>query len=222
MSVTIREGKFLRIFLRNEDILVPENILAEGLEEQLKDKILDRLSRGDYLGGSLAERGYSRNKIKAHKLGWVNVEGSGQNKTMTIDGTRIDRRDWSWGTFNKPKKGHISHPEQSDFTKDGSPGDPPLPLFIPGYRVWRTKYQGKTSTVNLNMDGNLWDDLDVKLNRTRGSNQFGANFKIDVRVDGQSKDIANILDHYRNYMTVTREELKSAISESGLQPTVKV
>lgn len=228
MGVTIREGEFLRIFLRNKDLELPLGSVKNNIEDNIKDKIIDRISRGKYLGGSWATKGYSFNKIKAYKLGNLVMSGSGRSQTMTINGILIDRDDWYWGGYTKdkteiwsngrkiPNKGNFPIAEQKRVSSRPR-HFAPLPIFIPGYRKWRTKYNALSSTVNLNFNGDLWKNIDVRLNRKRGANQFGENAEIDITVLEPFKNIGEAADYFRNYLEVTNDELKEAIKESGLE-----
>lgn len=238
MGVRIHEGKFLRIFLRDEDLIdLPIGSVASSIEDNLRDSILDRLSRGVYLGGSWKTKGYSFNKIKAYKLAeskkGARVTGRGKNQKLSIGGVVIDDDDWYWGGYDVtdkkmrwsngrkiPVKGNFNIAEQNIMSQSGGQKHKkPLPIFIPGYKVWRTKYLGLTQTVNMKVDGSLWKNLDVNLNKTRGSNQFGSNMKIEILVKEPFHKISEIQNHFRNFLSVTRDEIEEAIKESGLDLT---
>lgn len=215
-SVEFRNIESIEAFIRNlgETIATSDSYAAKFAEE-LEAIIRSRVSQGIYLGGMWDTKPYSDNPIKAYKLGTVIVSGQGMNKELSINGKVIDRSDWFWGTWDREKHGvTLSGASSGEVFDDWSGTGKPAPVFIPGYLGWRVQYNGLSPTVDLNFTGNMLDDFGAEISRTRGSNQFGGKYYIDFTSEG-FQNRANITDYYREWMSVTEDEVRDAIERSG-------
>lgn len=207
---------FIRAFIRNvDDLPSTSSTIAKRLADNIESKILNRVDKGNFLGGDWSSKPYSTNPIKAYKLGNATVTGRGMgNKELTINGIMIDRDEWYWGEYDKEKHGvSTSAGRAADLFGDRT--IKPVPIFIPGYKEWRVKYNGLSPTVDLSFTGRMLDNFYVDTKKVRGSNQYGSNFEIEFAVDTPFNDIAGMTDFYRNWMSVTQEEIEEAIRESG-------
>ena len=193
---------------------------AEEVSTVLRHIVLDRVDRGEFLGGAWQNLDYSGNSIKAHKLGWVNV----QDNEMNIGGIAIDRDDWYWGGYSKDgnfawSNGRKIPKPQWEPIPDAQRGrntPRPAPVFIPGYRGWRIKYLGLTNRYpNLELSGMMKDNFDVFIQRGVGSNQYQTRVEVALEVEQSFKDVAQITDYFRQWIDITEDELNEAIAEVG-------
>lgn len=207
---------FMKSFVRNlEDLPNTSRSAANRLADEIEAIVRSRVASSKYLGGIWKNKGYSMNPIKAYKLGNAVVSGKGMNKVLTIDGMQVSDSDWYWGQWDKEQKG---------FTEKGSQPYPsfgegysgkPAPVFIPGYLGWRTEYNGLGSNVNLSFEGNMMDNFDIDIFKGRGSNQYGGNYEFDFTVNSPYGIEAKYTNRFREWMTITREELREAMTRSG-------
>lgn len=214
--MTSNNVDYILAFIRNVDrSLRDSDRFARMLANELEAIILDRISRGEYLAGIMASKPYSRNPIKAYKLGSASVSGQGMGKQMTINGIVIDRGDWYWGEWDAEQHGitpgnPVTEPHNfGDFTPK------PVPVFIPGYEGWRTKYNGLGDTVDLSFTGSMLDQFGVDFDRKVGSNQYGGRYSFDFWVDEPQTELGYITDYYRAWLSVTEEELNAASEYIG-------
>ena len=203
---------------------------AELIAERLKEAVLDRVSRGEYFGGEWASKGYSFNSIKAFKLGWAEVEGSKNEQTLFIDGIEIADDDWFWGRYDKKSpsftrerktgRKHIAKQWYSVANSKapsfhGSGAARPTPIFLPGYKGWREKYQGlQTNSVDLSFTSLLLNNFsyEVSSGRKSGDNrQFIIEF---VTSDEMVESVAQYTNYFRNWYGMTETEVQLALDEA--------
>lgn len=193
---------------------------AEEASTVMKYIVLDRIDRGEFLGGSWQNLDYSRNAIKAYKLGWVNV----QDNAMTIGGIGIDRDDWYWGGYSEDgdfiwsNRRKIPKPTWSPRSESpsGQNYSRPAPVFIPGYRGWRLKYLGLgNQRPNLELTGMMKEGFGIDITRDVGSNQYQTRVQAEFNIEQSFKDVAQLTDYYRQWIDITDEELQEAIQEVG-------
>lgn len=208
----------IRAFVRNvDDLPNSSRRVAQRMGDRMRSIIITRVSQSQFLGGRWETKPYSVNPIKAFKLGTAVVTGKGMGKKLTINGILIDRQDWFWGRWDMEQHGidlSASRPAEGG-RFHGSHTGKPAPVFIPGYRGWRVDYNQKTSEVNLNFSGSMLDNFDVDILKSRGSNQYGGNWEFRFNVREPFYDIGQMTDYYRNWLSVTEEEVRQAIRESG-------
>lgn len=216
MPAELHNLEFVEAFARNvNEVDRSSDRIAERFGEALRDIIVARVDRGEYLGGSWQTKSYSTAPIKAFKLGNPVITGEGMGKELSIDGIPIDNEDWYWGSEDKKRKGVPDSPWGSGVPFGDSFSGKPAPVFIPGYRGWKVFYNQLTDVVDLRFSGTMLDNFSVEIKRTRGSNQFGGRYNYEFIVEGQERDTGNITDYYRKWKAITQEELDEAVNEIG-------
>lgn len=211
---------FLDTFVRNlSDLPNSSREAADRLADEIESIVRTRVDSGIFLGGEKKNEGYSMNPIKAYKLGTAVVTGYGIDKRLIIDGKTIADEDWYWGEWDKQQKGFPDTGKQGYESFGESYSGKPAPVFIPGYLGWRTRYNGLGSEVDLNFHGNMLDNFAIDVFKGRGSNQYGGQYELDFTVNSPYGAIAGYTDYYREWLTITEDELNEAITRSGASLT---
>lgn len=221
MPVEFRNITLVKAFVKNmEDLPNSSKQAADAIADSMRTLIINRVAQSQFLGGRWGNKPYSSNPIKAHKLGNSIVTGKGMGKRLTINGILIDRNDWYWGEWDMEQKGISLSSGRGANVKDSfhgrNPGKP-SPVFVPGYRGWRVKYHGLPSNVDLDFSGQMLDHFFVDVHRARGSNQYGDNWAFRFEVNEPFYNIGEITDYYRQWLTLTEDEVQQAIKESGAE-----
>lgn len=213
MPVRFENIKFITSFIRNTDKEMRDSRkYAEIFARELESIVLHRVDSSIFLGGILQNQQYSRRPIKAYKLGQARVEGKGMDKVLEINGIQIAQEDWYWGAWDMQKKGLTP----SSFGGGMNFGDytaKPVPVFIPGYREWRVRYNNKSPEVNLSFTGNMLDNFEVDIISRQGHNQFGGKYSFEFIVDRPQHEIGEYTDFYRNWLSVTEDEIDEAMEQ---------
>lgn len=213
MPVSFQNIKFISAFIRNTDRTTRDSgKYAKIFSDNLEHIILDRVEKSKFLSGSLQNAPYSENPIKAYKLGWANVSGQGMDKQLTINGILIDDEDWYWGEWDRDKKNiTVSFARSGVAFGDSTPK--PVPIFVPGYKQWRIKYNNLSPNVDLQFTGNMIDNFEVDMYQAQGANQYGSKWNYDFIVEEPFRDIGEMTDYYRGWLQVTEDEIRQAASE---------
>lgn len=215
MSLEFRNITFLKAFVRNlSDIGDTSKAAASRLADEMESIVRNRTAQGNYIGGVWESKPYSRNPIKAYKLGRAVVSSVGMGrKELTIDGKSIPKDDWAWGDWDKEQEGipNISGRMQ------GPDHSRPLPIYIPGYAGWR-KMNSRSMTVNMRFskEMSMLDSFSVSMWQGRGSNQYGQNWRFSFEMQGSRNIRASKWSNvFRKWQGITERELDKAIKESG-------
>lgn len=215
MALEKENVDFIFAFIRNIDkVLGSSDQVAADFAEDLRQIVISRVGQNTFLGGLFHTKPYSDIPIKAYKLGRATVSGSGMGRELTIGGVLIDDDDWYWGEKDRIKK-NLPLPTGGSGFDFGDRLSKPVPIFVPGYRGWRVDYNSLPGEVDLHFTGNMLDNFELDIHRTRGSNQYGGRYTFSFKPDNEFKDQSEVTDYFRRWMAATYDELEDALSRTS-------